>query len=413
MGSFKNKIKRLVKHKQQAPRENTKATSGKNQDTEAYRKKIMEHRKRILIRTGIVAVVIVAIVLITKTVVERWHYKDYKVVSSSVQEDTMSTSYIQLENYLLKYTGDGASLLGSSGKSLWSQAYEMNNPTADVCGTTSVIYDEKGTNMVIFGRGGKMGEVSTEMPILKAKVASQGVVAAILEDGENTWINFYSTSGAQIATGMTRVDSPGYPVDLAVSPDGLLIMVTYLYVEDNKTTSYVAFYNFGNTGQGQMDNMVSGYTYEGTLVPQVAYMKEGKSVAFCDDGFVLYTGKQIPKVDCEVKVEKEIISTFYNEDYVGMVFRSDDAEKQYTLVLCNANGKQVFKESFSIEYTSVKISGDQILMNNDTQLCVFSLKGHEKFNGNLDEGSIKDVFKIDANRYQVIVDSGIKTIKLS
>ena len=39
MGSFKNKIKRLVKHKQQAPRENTKATSGKNQDTEAYRKK--------------------------------------------------------------------------------------------------------------------------------------------------------------------------------------------------------------------------------------------------------------------------------------------------------------------------------------------------------------------------------------
>ncbi|MCH1984407.1 DUF5711 family protein [Ruminococcus sp. OA3] len=413
MGSFKNKIKRLVKRKQQSPRENTKAAPGKNQEPEAYRKRIMDHRKRILIRTGIVAVVIVAVVLIAKTVVERWHYKDYKVVSSSVQEDTMSTSYVQLDNYLLKYTGDGASLLGSSGKSLWTQAYEMNNPTADACGTTSVIYDEKGTNMVIFGRGGKMGEVSTEMPILKAKVASQGVVAAILEDGENTWINFYSTSGAQIATGMTRVDSPGYPVDLAVSPDGLLIMVTYLYVEDNKTTSYVAFYNFGNTGQGQMDNMVSGYTYEGTLVPQVAYMREGKSVAFCDDGFVLYTGKQIPKVDCEVKVEKEIISTFYNADYVGMVFRSDDAEKQYTLVLYNANGKQVFEENFNIEYTSIKISDDQILMNNDTQLCVFSLKGHEKFNGNLDEGSIKDVFKIDANRYQVIVDSGIKTIKLS
>ncbi len=61
-----------------------------------------------------------------------------------------------------------------------------------------------------------------------------------------------------------------------------------------------------------------------------------------------------------------------------MVFRSDDAEKQYTLVLYNANGKQVFEENFNIEYTSIKISGDQILMNNDTQLCVFSLKGHEK-----------------------------------
>ena len=71
------------------------------------------------------------------------------------------------------------------------------------------------------------------------------------------------------------------------------------------------------------------------------------------------------------------------------------------------------KKTLILNTRLLKISGDQILMNNDTQLCVFSLKGHEKFNGNLDEGSIKDVFKIDANRYQVIVDSGIKTIKLS
>ena len=70
-------------------------------------------------------------------------------------------------------------------------------------------------------------------------------------------------------------------------------MVSYLYIEDNRTTSYVAFYNFDNTGQSQMDNMVSGYTYEGTVTPQVQYLAEGKSVAFRDNGFVIYTGKQI------------------------------------------------------------------------------------------------------------------------
>lgn len=79
----------------------------------------------------------------------------------------------------------------------------------------------------------------------------------------------------------------------------------------------------------------------------------------------------------------------------------------------NTNGKKVFEENFSIEYSTVKISGDRIIMNNETQMCVFSLKGHEKFNGNLNEGRIHDVFKLDGNRYQVIVDSGIKTIKLS
>ena len=31
----------------------------------------------------------------------------------------------------------------------------------------------------------------------------------------------------------------------------------------------------------------------------------------------------------------------------------------------------------------------------------------------IEKSGVRNVFKIDANRYQVIVDSGIKTIKLS
>lgn len=419
MGVLKNRLKKIFRFKKRG--ENTEETtvqekapvSAEDREKAAYKRRLMRYRKRLLIRIAVIVVVVVAAVLIIKTVTERWKYHDYKVLSSSTQEDTMSTSYAQMGEYLLKYTGDGAALLGESGKSIWNQSFDMTKPTADVCGTTAVVYDEQGTNMVMVNERGKLGEVSTDMPVLKARVASQGVVAAILEDGENTWVNFYSTTGEQIATGKTRVDSPGYPVDLAVSPDGLLIMVSYLYIEDNRTTSYVAFYNFDNTGQSQMDNIVSGYTYEGTVTPQVQYLAEGKAVAFRDNGFVIYSGKQIPKVSCEVEVEQEIVSTFYNDKYVGMVFQSDDEEKKYTLVMYNTNGKQVFEENFSIEYSSVKISKDRIIMNNDTQMCVFSLKGHEKFNGNLNEGRIHDVFKLDGNRYQVIVDSGIKTIKLS
>lgn len=411
MGTSKHKIQKLLKQKKREKAEEN--VDAKTDGISDYKQRLMRHRKQALTRTVIVAVVVIAAAVAAKTVVEHWHYKKYKILASSTQEDTLSTSYAQIDHYLLKFTGNGAALLGDSGKSLWNQAYEMSNPTSDVCGTTAVVYDQKGTDMVMLGKTGKIGTVSTEMPILKARVASQGVVAAILEDGENTWINFYSTTGEQIATGKTRIDSPGYPVDLAVSPDGLLIMVSYLYVENGKTTSYVAFYNFGNTGQSQMDNMVSGYTYEGTIVPQVQYLSEGTSVGFKDDGFVIYTGRQIPKVSCEITVEKEIVSTFYDEKHVGMVFRSEDDEKQYTLVLYNTKGSLVFEENFNIEYTTIKISDDQILMNNDTQLCVFSLKGHEKFNGTLDEGRIHDVFKVGKNRYQVIVDSGIKTIKLS
>ena len=38
----------------------------------------------------------------------------------------------------------------------------------------------------------------------------------------------------------------------------------------------------------------------------------------------LYKGKQIPKEHKTVKVEKEIVSTFFDKETIGLVFKSGD-----------------------------------------------------------------------------------------
>lgn len=48
-------------------------------------------------------------------------------------------------------------------------------------------------------------------------------------------------------------------MDVAVSDNGVM-MVTFQYVDGSKTTSYVAFYNYGDVGQNEDDRIVSGYT---------------------------------------------------------------------------------------------------------------------------------------------------------
>jgi len=377
-----------------------------------YETRVLKHRQRAILRIVLVAAVILAGTLITKTVVERWKYSGYTVISEKTSEDTATVQYVELDGNLLKYNGDGATLLNMQGKALWSESYDVESPAVDVCGQSAVIYSRKGTQMVMVGLDGKLGSVEAKMPILKAKVASQGVVAAILEDGENTWINYYSTEGEQIATAKTRIDSPGYPVDLDISPNGMLLMITYFLVDSGMSKSYVAFYNFGNTGQNQMDNMVSGYTYSGVLVPQVSYLSESLSVSFQDDGFTVYKGNQIPKENGTVSVEKEIVSTFCSEKYIGLIFNSDASDKQYTLQVYNTQGGLKLEEHFNMDYNTVKISGDSILMYNENQLSVFSMKGIQKFNGTLGEGNILNVFKTGANRYRLVTNSGIKTIKL-
>ena len=282
----------------------------------------------------------------------------------------------------------------------------------DVCQNCCVVYDKNGSEMAIFNDKGKVGSIQTDLPILKVKVASQGVVAAILEDGETTWLKVYDSSGKDIVTAKTSIDSPGYPVDLSISPDGLLLGVSYLGVKKNQPSSYMAFYNFGNTGQNQMDNMVSGYTYPRTLIPRIQYLNNSKAVAFRDDGFVIFSGKQIPEEDKVVSVEEEILSVFCDSENIGLVFRDTEGENPYKMKLYNSNGKLKWEAGVEVAFDHITISQDQILMYNSNEFAVYSMNGTCRYQGALNEGNIQNIFKVAQNRYMVIMEGGMETIKL-
>ena len=383
-----------------------------NRTNEKRKKKSRRRRRQQLKRILIAALVVIAVIIIAVVVIQRRTYHKYSVLSSAKNEDVQSAGYVKLGDCVLKYASDGAFLLNQKQETVWKQSYEMTDPVADVRDETAVVADKEGTLMYIFRKDAPVGAVETSMPILKARVAQSGVVAAILQDGEKTWIDFYATDGSLIAENQTRIDSPGYPVDLAVSPDGKLIMISYLYVENGQTTSYVAFYNFSDEGQGEIDNIVAGFTYEGVVVPQVVYLGGSVSAAFRDDGFSIYEGSSVPREKTKKKIKTDIVSTFFNENYVGLVFKSDGKDDKYTMTVYDLTGKEKFSRSFNMEYKNIRISDDMIIMNNDSQVSMYSLSGIEKFNGNMDEGVIKDIFKIGSNRYILVSENGIKTIKL-
>ncbi len=173
----------------------------------------------------------------------------------------------------------------------------------------------------------------------------------------------------------------------------------------------MTFYNFATAGQNQVDNIVSGYQYQGVVIPQIEYLDSSTSVAFRDDGFSIFTGKQIPKESANVTVEHEIVSTFHDAENIGLVFKNDDKEKLYTMNVYDTSGHVKFTRDFNIAYTSIRMSNGAIVMHNDSQVCVITTNGVEKYNGNIDEGSINDFFKVGMNKYVLVLDNGLRTIK--
>lgn len=415
MANMIKKIKRKRKKKkilaQRAKLEKAQAASkaGKAKDYEA---RLAQHKRESVWKMITMAAVVIAVAAAVLLFIEKKSYHNYKVLQTSDQEDIISTKYVEMDGKILRYSPEGVSLLNEKMETLWSDIYEMQNPVADVSGNKAVIIDRDGTSLEIYDRSGKTGSVSTSYSLVKARISASGLVAAILDGGDDTWINFYASDGSLIAENQTKVDDPGYPLDVAVSEDGLVMMVTYQFVDGGDTTSYVAFYNFGDVGQNADDRIVSGYMYEGVVIPQIQYLDNSRSVALREDGFTLYKGKQIPKESTTVEVDNEIISTFFDEDTIGLVFKNGKKDKQYTMKVYSLSGNLEFEKDFNIPYTTIKMSGGNILMYNSSQICVMNSRGVEKYSGTMD-GTINNFFKIGWNKYLLVLDNGVSVIKFS
>lgn len=371
------------------------------------------HRRRISGRgkKAITVVAVIAAVCLVFLYVEKRSYHSYKVLNTSEQEDVVSTQYVEMDGDILRYSPDGASVVDSSMNTVWNETYTMQNPIADVNGSRAVIADSEGTSLYICDKKGVTGTVTTSYSIIKVRIAANGMVAAILDNDENTWINFYNSDGSLVAENLTKIDDPGYPMDVAVSDNGVM-MVTFQYVDGSKTTSYVAFYNYGDVGQNEDDRIVSGYTYENVVIPQVECISESQYIALRDDGFSTYQGNQIPKEVKTINVKQEIVSTFFDDQRIGLVFKNNSKDSEYTMEVYSMNGQLKFRKNFNVAYSTIKMSDGNIIMYNSSQICVMNSRGVQKYMGSVD-GTIRDFFKIGWNKYLMVMDNGVSTIKFS
>ncbi|MGI6052879.1 MAG: DUF5711 family protein [Bilifractor sp.] len=358
-----------------------------------------------LIVIGGVLLAIFLLVMITT----HWKYHSYRVLISRTQEDTVSSEYCDVEDDILRYGVDGASLLDRNGEVIWDVSYTMSEPRVAIRGRTIAIYDSAGSDIVICDRTGQIGSASASLPIIKAEVSEDGNVAAIEEDSSNAYIEYYSVDGTQIAEIRTSIDDPGYPLDLALSPDGELIAVSYLTVSGGSESSSVHIYSFGSAGQNQMDNQIGQFDYSGRVIPELDYISSTRLVAFSDSGFTIINGAKVPEEDVSVQVSDQIQSVFCDDSHIGLITTSGSG---HTLCVYTTSGRQTLSKSFDYSYETMDYDDEEVTLYNDNEFCVYNLNGVCKFDGSY-TGSIVDIFAVGKHRYGVVKEASMEIIQLS
>jgi len=94
------------------------------------------------------------------------------------------------------------------------------------------------------------------------------------------------------------------------------------------------------------------------------------------------------------------------------VFISSEVEQKYRLEIYNLNGELVFSENFGIDYTRITMDENQIIIQGDTEWCIYNTKGKLVYSGEFEQPII-DIFTHDRiGTYTVIVSNAIMKIKL-
>ena len=379
----------------------------------SYKERIRNHKLKVFFRTVIVAALVLFAVV---SIYVSWRDKEYSeavLTMESTITNGADSKVINLMGYAVQYSKDGVSCFNRSGQPVWNQTYEMQNPIACTCNSVVAIGDYNGRHIYVSNTSGAMGVVDTNLPIRDFCVSSQGVVAAVLDGTDVTWIYLYDCEGNTLANFKTTMKDSGYPINISLSPNAELLCVSYLYPEEGSLKTSVAFFNFGSVGQNSIDNYASGYDYPGVVVPYVQFMNGNTAFAVSDDRIMFYSGDQKPISKSEhLMGGEEVRSIYYNDSYVGLVFVNNTEDGEYRLQVYNTSGDQVLTTYFDIMYSDIIFNNKQIIIYNEDECIIKDMTGHNKYEGTFTD-PIKVMIPTDVrSKFTLVTSRNIMTMDL-
>lgn len=384
----------------------------REQNQAGYKEKIRRHKLSNVYR---VVLVIAAAIALTAVVVVQYRshiYTDYDVVSSSSRESVSGSIDLRLGNSILTYSKDGAHCTDAKGNVTWNQTYEFQEVKLAMCGSTVALAEYNGRSIYVQNSQKQLSKITTTMPIRDISVSGEGYVTAVLDGTDVAVINTYDLDGTILYTGEARMNNSGYPVDICLSPDGQLLCASYLHLDAGSLKTNVVFYNFGDVGENVNDCMVGVFYYTDTLVPQVQFMNNSTAFAVGDNRLVIYSGSYAPMEVATYMLNEEILSVFYSDKYIGLVFRSEDSERLYRMDVYDASAAVVGSFYFDIEYTDVFFGQNTFVAYNETECVITNLDGNIKFNGEFARPVRLMLPAGNSYKFILVTENSIDTVQL-
>ncbi len=385
-------------------------------DSEQFSQRLNRHQARRNISLVILTVLVVLLA-------GYWFFyrlsRPYKFVRESwSQSITTSTSqsYVPFSDGILQYSPNGASFYNASSKTAWSASFEMKNPAVAVRDSYALIYDQGDRTAVVISAGeGVCGSILTELPITKGTVSSYGVAALLVEEELSNSMLFYDRLGGQLEIRVrTLMSESGYPMDMSFSPDGQMMIASFVYVDSGVMQNRIVFYSFDTSANTSTHAVAAFQKYGDTLFADVEFLSDDRAAAFGDGRIVLYSLKapSDPQELIIIEPEDRITNLAYDEDYIAFATTNGDLVQSRLLYLYNTDGTMIFDTETSFEFSSLYLGEDGLYLTDASTMQYLDLKGKVCFTGSLDCNILQLVSGKKGSEFLVVTNQMLKYLKL-
>ncbi|MFI3238934.1 MAG: DUF5711 family protein [Lachnospiraceae bacterium] len=355
-----------------------------------------------------VGILIVVLVILNDKKV----FTTYVEVSSSESQYISGNEILKFGDYILFYNNDGIKCVKADGTKVWDVVYQMQEPIVVIHGDKVVVADIGGTKIYLMDYEGKISEIPTDLTIKSIEVSESGMVAAVLDGNDVTWMYIYGEDGTVLLSFRMTMDQTGYPMAISMSPNGKVFSASYLGLANGELNTSIAFYNFGEVGSNYTDRYVSGYNYVDMLIPVLEFMDDEYAVAVANDRIMFYYGSEKPTMLKEVLINQEIQSVYIGSEAVALVFKNVSAEGDNYITLYSKKGEVLLQKGTDFDFVDVEIENDLITMYNQSECLVWSFSGDEKYSGGIGANVLKMFTTSDKYSYNIVTEDEVKVVEL-
>ena len=380
---------------------------------EELEQKIRTHRMNTIKRVVKLFLLLFGIICAIQLIYAVRSFDNYEIRTGIERKTGSNTKFSEYLGYILEYSNDGISCMNENGTLIWNQSFEMANPVLESCEEYLIVYDFGGTEIYLLTEGGLKYSMETACAIQTVSLAKQGTFAVLMKENTQSQVKLFDKEGKELANGKFYSNKGGFPVDIALSKDGKKLAVDMIDISKGMVNTTVSFYNFDTVGQNQIDNNVGVYTFENLLIPEMEYISDSRLIGFGTGKIVVFEGAQKPELKKEIPVKEEIISYFYNDKHIGMVYDNIEVENSRHIKVIDMNGSTVMENDTAILYDNIEfLSNNEICVNSKTECEIFTMHSIKKFAYTFDKELYKVIAGENGQSYTFIFKETIEEVRL-